>query len=373
MRFTFNNSGKNGHLVIEDGKIVSAKVECDRQLSTLQDYISPSKLITINEIEKALSRFGFGTIEFIAPGIATTIDQTLQLENFYGSICIMREDKLILRKGYGFNNLAQGKLNTCDSYFYCDGLSEIVLSLVVSKLQKEGRLSFDDCLSHFFPAYCLRWPHLSSISIDMLLNHTSGLDQIAKRTSPITSQIPMHMIIKSIFRKQPLFSPGKYKKQSKANMLVLVSIIEQITSKPYSEHVKDLQFKEAFVEGNIEPAVQYDLKGNVIKKDHTCFQKGHSDLISTSFGMLEVLKKAKSNLDRRSLVKGFQNGEVTSLACGLTCDFLFGHRNFFRIEDQSVLYFSPKDKLTFCVLANKPMTEEFTLRKLISLITTNHF
>ena len=373
MRFTFKNCGKNGHLFIENGEVVSSRVECDKQLSTLQDYICPSKLITVNEIEKSLLKFGFSNIEFIANEFASTIDCALNEANFYGSINIMHKEKLILRKGYGFKNIAKEQDNTSKTYFHCDGLGEIVSSLVAYTLEDDGLISQNDRLDQFFPAYCVRWPHLKTISIEMLLSQTSGFAEIADRSSPITSLIPTPIILESIFRKPLLFTPNEFTQSSRANPIILAAIIEQVTNKPYWKSVERFGFKEVSLRNREETATQYDMNGRVKKRAHPCFQKGHDDTISTSFGMLEVLEKVAPYLHHRKCVQRFAKNEVVNIASGLTCDFLFGKRIFSRIENEAIVYSSPKDGLRFCMLANKPMTEDLTLKKLISLITTNQF
>ncbi len=372
MKFFFKNHGKNGSLVVKNGKISSIDITCNKSKSLLKDLIDLTSAHSINSIEQILQEIGLLEIEIITRN-AEKIDAALIDANFYGTILILQNNQPLLRKGYGHKNIEQNNFNKATTFYHCGHLSEVLASLVFARLEEKGEISLDSCLDSYFPADCIKWPHLSSISVNMLLHHTSGFGGIYKRSTPIEDELPTRLQLNQFFRQDLLFQPGTFYYHSFMNFRILAAILETITDLPYSELVKEFCLKEVFVEQINQTATHYESDGKTKKLDHLSMRTCFDDMVATTEGLIELYEKSIPYLSKKTSAKVFQKNELITEACGMRCDFIFGKRVYYRIEQEAMIYCIPKDDMQIALIANKPMSEEFPLKKLISLVTTNQF
>lgn len=88
------------------------------------------------------------------------------------SVGIYSNGKLIFSKGYGKANLDYNIDNDAHSIFRIASTSKQFTAACIVLLAEEGKLSFDDKLSRYFPDFP---SYADTITIRHLLNHTSGL------------------------------------------------------------------------------------------------------------------------------------------------------------------------------------------------------
>ena len=76
----------------------------------------------------------------------------------------------------GYANLESRDRVTRDSVFRIASVSKLFTTLAVLKLAEQGKLSLDDLLSKYVPAF----PHGDTITLKNLLQHTSGIPNFAE-------------------------------------------------------------------------------------------------------------------------------------------------------------------------------------------------
>jgi len=131
-----------------------------------------------------------------------------------------------------------------DMLFAIGSITKNFVATLTLKLAEEGKLSLDDSLHSWLPAY----PHVdSTITIRQLLNHSSGIymflsnqqiwdDLIRDRTKIWTPEEVLSYI------KEPYnFAPGKGYRYSNTNYLLMAMIIEKATGSNLSS-----EFRERF-------------------------------------------------------------------------------------------------------------------------------
>jgi CubicO group peptidase (beta-lactamase class C family) len=90
------------------------------------------------------------------------------------ALLVVDHDEILFRKGYGLADLEMQRPITADTSFYLGSISKPFTALAIMLLAEDGRLSYDDRLSAFFP----QLPAWSAeISVRHLLHHTSGLPE----------------------------------------------------------------------------------------------------------------------------------------------------------------------------------------------------
>src|SRR5258705_3494688 len=93
------------------------------------------------------------------------------LKGFSGAVLVIKQDKVLLKKGYGLADLEWNVANTHDTKFRIGSITKQFTAACILQLVEAGKLSADDKLSKFYPGF----PKGDSVTIQMLLNHTSGI------------------------------------------------------------------------------------------------------------------------------------------------------------------------------------------------------
>ena len=160
-----------------------------------------------------------------------------------GAVLITQHGKTLLNRGYGLRDISDHLPNDTNTVFQVGSVTKQFTATVILKLEEMKKLNISDKISKYFPGY----PNGDSITIEHLLNHTSGIfnytdDRVfmqTKAVNPVTEDVML-----AFFKNHPLkFSPGSHWEYSNSNYILLGYIIEKITRKPYETVVEDMIFK----------------------------------------------------------------------------------------------------------------------------------
>ena len=108
--------------------------------------------------------------------LAKTVNE--MLENTYkpdqpgAAVIVVRDGKVILRKGYGRANMELGVPIEPDMVFRIGSLTKQFTAVAILMLAEQGKLSLDDDVTKFLPDYPTKG---QKITIEHLLIHTSGI------------------------------------------------------------------------------------------------------------------------------------------------------------------------------------------------------
>ena len=87
-------------------------------------------------------------------------------------MAILKDGKIIYKKGYGISNLKFNVAINPSSIFYVDSLSKQLTAAAIIRLSFNGKLALSDDLRKYIPEV-LNFVH--SITFNHFLHHTSGL------------------------------------------------------------------------------------------------------------------------------------------------------------------------------------------------------
>lgn len=182
-----------------------------------------------------------------AQNISQKLDELMNAyaknREFNGSVLIAQGGKILLEKGYGFQNLDKKLMNTSATLYPIASVTKTFTATLVLKLAELNQLSLQDKLSKYYPDY----PKGDSISIENLLTHTSGIfnytqdnDFMYKESGKHASEQKMLSLIKN----KPLdFPPGKGWNYSNSAYSLLGYIIEKVTHKSYYAAIRKYIFE----------------------------------------------------------------------------------------------------------------------------------
>jgi CubicO group peptidase (beta-lactamase class C family) len=164
--------------------------------------------------------------------------------DFHGAVLIAKKNEIIFQKAFGYANREWSVKNTTDTRFPIASLTKQFTAAAILQLAEQGKLSVDDRLSKFFPGY----PQGDSVTIHMLLNHTSGIKEYSQVPELFqlqhTDKLSKDTIIK-LFQKLPFnFSPGTFWGYSNTGYILLGYIIEQVTGETYGDYIQNEIFQK---------------------------------------------------------------------------------------------------------------------------------
>ncbi len=127
---------------------------------------------------------------------------------------------------------AGGSINK-DTLFQAGSITKSFTSMIVLKLEAEGKLNIDDPITDYLPQY----PQWQNISIRQILNHTSGIPNYTstgwfnriRQLTPSAGFTPDELV-RSVGSKKT-FAPGKGWKYSNTNYILAGMIIEKVSGK----------------------------------------------------------------------------------------------------------------------------------------------
>lgn len=171
--------------------------------------------------------------------LATYMQAQADVNNFSGTVLVTKNGAILIKKAYGLADYEWRIKNTIDTKFQLASVTKQFTAAAILQLVDSGRLSLNDKLSKFFPDY----PKADSISIHMLLSHTSGLAMGFKEIalSSISSDSAYAAIKKIPFE----CSPGTKSAYSNIGYYLLAKIIEKVSGEHYASFLKKNIFDKA--------------------------------------------------------------------------------------------------------------------------------
>jgi len=161
----------------------------------------------------------------------------VQMNDFSGTILILREGQDSVVRGFGLADRARGIANGPATRFGIGSLTKTFTAAAIAILHERGALSLDDTLGK----YMSKFPHGGEITIRHLLAHTSGVpdyhslpDYRARRAQPTTLAEFAAWI-----GTQPLdFPPGEKSAYSSSGYALLAYVIERVSGLTYGEFLR---------------------------------------------------------------------------------------------------------------------------------------
>lgn len=165
-----------------------------------------------------------------------------KLHRFSGSILVMKDDKVLISKGFGSANIELQVNNSPQTKFRLGSITKQFTALAILQLEERGLINTNDPISKFIPDY----PKGNNITILNLLTHTSGIPGFTSfpefEESKMLQASPIQIIDR--FKNIPLiFQPGTKFKYSDSGYIILGYILEKVTGKLYQEYLNENIFE----------------------------------------------------------------------------------------------------------------------------------
>ena len=165
------------------------------------------------------------------------VQAEFKIKEFNGTVLVMQKGKVLYKKAFGMADREWNVPNTIETKYRIGSVTKQFTAACIMQLAGQGKLSVDDKLSKFIPDY----PKGDSITVHMLLNHTSGITNYTdlpefwpKAILPLSTD---SMI--ALFKNKPLdFSPGTKWNYSNSGFFLLGVIVEKASGKTFTEYLQ---------------------------------------------------------------------------------------------------------------------------------------
>ena len=182
------------------------------------------------------------TPETAAARIDSFISRAASYRQFNGAILVVDGGRKVYERAFGEANIEWRVPNTLDTRFEIASMTKPMTAILILQLVQEGKLRLDTRVSALLPFYPQETG--TRITVDQLLNHSSGLQQdIAFSNDPnsvpaiiaaINADLLSNDSLVKLIAARPLrFEPGTSYGYSSDGYAVLGAIIERVTGQSY--------------------------------------------------------------------------------------------------------------------------------------------
>ncbi|MCT3762157.1 serine hydrolase domain-containing protein [Elizabethkingia anophelis] len=189
----------------------------------------------------AVSSFVYGQKEKKLDSLFTSL---YAAKEFNGNVLVAEKGKVIYEKSFGLANEKTKQKLDKNTVFELASVSKQFTAMGIVQLEKEGKLSYNDPLTKYFPELSFYKP----ITIDNLLYHTSGLpdymslfDKNWDKKKFATNKDIVEMLAK--YKPELLFVPGDKYEYSNTGYALLGLIIEKVSKQSYGDYLNKKIFK----------------------------------------------------------------------------------------------------------------------------------
>ncbi|MCE4958711.1 beta-lactamase family protein [Staphylococcus haemolyticus] len=156
------------------------------------------------------------------------INTYLKNVHFNGSITVLKDGKLMLDKGYGYQNISSKKKSNANTMYLIGSAQKFTTGLILKHLELSNKININDPVTKYLPWFKTN----KTITLKDLMLHRSGLYKFSAKPNTKSLDGAVHDIqrrgINSKYYHKHLYND--------ANYLVLAQVIEAVTHHSYVEN-----------------------------------------------------------------------------------------------------------------------------------------
>ena len=182
-----------------------------------------------------------GTVPPTQAELATRVDSIVRADilprGFPSvSITVTRGGKTLLERAWGVANVATGQQADPSTTYRIGSVSKQFTAALVLKLVDRGKLALSDSIGRHLSGLRPEW---KSITIEQLLNHTSGLPRDFLDLTRVRENLSGDALIAMAARDSLVSKPGTTYAYSNTGYMLLGNVVEKVYGKPYATVLHD--------------------------------------------------------------------------------------------------------------------------------------
>lgn len=136
---------------------------------------------------------------------------------------------------------------------YSQSVAKTYTAVLIMMLYEEGKIVLDESIRSYLPQnISSRIRKSDKMTVRMLLNHTSGVNDYVSSYRYVTDQLSnllkvydYHEFLEYAYDKDPMFTPGSKYSYSNTNYVLLAEMINHVTGKDHSSMMTERIFRTA--------------------------------------------------------------------------------------------------------------------------------
>jgi D-alanyl-D-alanine carboxypeptidase len=214
--------------------------------------------------------------------LAVEIDDVLQKVYKPGepgaSVIVVKDGKIVFRKGYGKANLELGIATQPEMVFRLGSITKQFTAVAILMLAEQGKLSVGDEITKYLPDYPSKG---QKITIEHLLTHTSGIKSYTSLPEWLAlwrKDMTLTELI-DVFKDKPIdFAPGESWSYNNSGYVLLGAIIEKASGQSYKDFIE----KQIFAPLGMNHSF-YDSPERVIAGRVSGYSKGKDGFVNCAY------------------------------------------------------------------------------------------
>lgn len=152
------------------------------------------------------------------------------------SVAIARGDEMLVHRAWGRADVASGRAADPSTVYAIGSNTKQFTAALVLRLAERGRLTLGDSIGRHLSGLRPEW---RGITIEQLLNHTSGLQRSYINPARVQEDLPGDSLVAQAARDTMASRPGTTFLYSNAGYLLLGVLIEKLYGKPYAAALRE--------------------------------------------------------------------------------------------------------------------------------------
>src|SRR5687767_10441158 len=152
------------------------------------------------------------------------------------SIAVTRGGRTLHERAWGVTNVSTGKKAESATTYNIGSMAKQFTAVLILKLVDGGKLSVTDSIGRYLKGLRPEW---NAITIEQLLNHTSGLPRDFATGRPETDNVPTDSLVAAAARDTLVSKPGTVFAYSNTGYMLLGALVEKMYGKPYGIVLRD--------------------------------------------------------------------------------------------------------------------------------------
>lgn len=190
------------------------------------------------------------------------LENTKELENFVDSffasgileqtgapgaaVAIVKKDRVLLTKGYGYANTEENIPFTPDTIFRIASITKAFAATAAMQVVEQGLVDLNENIESYLGGLTLRNPFDEPVTMKHLLTHTTGFDYTDVKPSDIHYDFNRRTSMEEFLRERMpsvRHKPGEVYKYDNIANLLQGYIVEQVTGMPFETYMEEHIFQ----------------------------------------------------------------------------------------------------------------------------------
>ena len=179
--------------------------------------------------------------EEVLARVRAALDERSRSDQFSGVVLVAQGDQVLIHEARGLASREFAAANLTATRFNLGSINKLFTRVAIGQLAEQGKLSLEDTIGKFLPAYPNR-EAAARVTVRQLLDMTSGIGDFFGKRYEDTPKDRIRTLedYLQLFASEPLlFPPGSQRRYSNGGYIVLGLIVAKASGQDYFAYVHD--------------------------------------------------------------------------------------------------------------------------------------